>query len=238
MLDFNKYGDLESDKNYGGSIYRLLEEGDVSYDFLDLSLSANSGITTNIDSDKLSFVYSEVFSPGNEIVPTGVVDNTNVSTNEANLINGNLTDLTYNNSSAGTVNKELPGIDLGASISVGVLRVHWWNEQYTASNYSIQGSNDGNSWVDVITGLNSTGLGNDFVDIIINDTYQYWRVFVLQGNNASWSVISEMKVYEVGASSYRSINSNEDIILEIQSGKARLINNSISPVNLKIYHNK
>ena len=146
------------------------------------------------------YIKATVLVPniGSELVPVAVVDPTNVSTNEANLINGNETDLVYNNSSTGTVNKELPGIDIGAGSDPGIVRLWWWtNASYMANDYNIQGSNDLTNWTDLASGLSSIGLEGQSVDIPVSGgPWRYLRVFCVSGLNASFVVISEMTSFE------------------------------------------
>ena len=57
-------------------------------------------------------VSKDVPNQGSDIVPVGTINPDNTSSLGANLINGNQTDLCYNNSSPGSSNKALPAIDL------------------------------------------------------------------------------------------------------------------------------
>ena len=209
------------------------------------SLTLTSGTTTtNVTIEQFIKATAVVPNIGSEIIPTGVVDPTNVSTGEANLINDNLTDLTYNNSNAGTVNKELPGVDLGSDQPVGIFRLHHWtNETFTANSWGAQGAVDGadltlaSSWVDLATGLDSTGLAGQFTDVSISGNYRYLRPFCAQGNNASWWVVSELDVFQAG------IGTTEKLVSEIPTLSFQVnasgfieITNTGGTVPVKIYY--
>jgi hypothetical protein len=241
-IKFNKYGDITEiggiptdAEDYEGPIYSMLESNDVGKQFVS---SFVAGITnTSIPCSKFVNAFYEKSLPGPEITPVGTVDPTNVSTGEANLINNNYTDLVYNNSSSGTTNKPLPGIDLGSSQLVSIIRVHWWTSNtYMATDYSIQGSNDGTNWTDVASGLSSTGMSGQAIDTVVNATYRYWRVFCVKGENGSWVTISEIEAFGTGSTIQESIINNDNISIicdtttntisiEVQSGSENLIIN-------------
>lgn len=194
---------------------------------IETSVKFNEFVSAWIDSEEL----------GGEITPTGTFDPNNVSTNEANLINGNLTDLCYHNNSQGSTNKELPAVDLGSLKTVASISVYWWNNTYTASNYKIQGSVDGQKWTDLAINLNSTGVvgtANNPQTIPVSGDYRYLRVFSVQGNNATWTVLSEMKFYDVGGSIRRNIFNSSDIEVNEMNGFVELINNSTREISYKI----
>ena len=142
---------------------------------------------------------SQTSITGTEIVPVGTADTTNVSSNEALLINNIYNDLVFNNLVAGSTNRELPGIDLGAPTATGVVRVYWWNNGFVCSDYQVQGSNDAIAWTPVVTGLDATGLGGTFQDATVNTTFRYWRVFCVTGLNPTFVVISELEAFAPGS---------------------------------------
>lgn len=202
-----------------------------------ITVLANDEIQTTLDTIDFVSAFIEVQEPGPQITATGVIDNTNVSTGEANLINGNLTDLTYNNSNAGTANKELPGINIGSQQSIAEVVLYWWNNTYTASNYKIQGSNDGNNWVDIATNLDSTGIvgtANNPQRIPVSANFQYIRPFCVQGNNTSWCVVSELQVFEAGDTVIKEVCTLEDIELIDVNGKLKVKNVGSTNANLNI----
>lgn len=199
------------------------------------TVEGNSEIQTSLKTIEFLSGWVEFESSGGEIVPSGVADPTNVSTGENNLINGNTTDLVYNNSSAGSSNKELPAVDLGAQKLVQNILVWFWNNTYTSSNYKIQGSNDLNEWIDIQTGLNSTGIvgtNQNPQNIQIDASFRYFRLFCVQGNNATWCVISEMKLFESGAVQKKNIfdYSNIELIENEGEGELKIVNKGTVPV--------
>ena len=163
---------------------------------------------------------------GPEIIPTGTVDPDNVSSNDANLINWNLTDLCYNNISPWSANKSLPWIDLWSSVAIGIIELYRRDPAYLSNDFSIQGSNDGTTWTDVVTNQQSTSLG--LQQIPVSWTYRYWRLFNITGTNATYVVLSEMKAFGVWVWStiYSALN-NREIELK-QSGSDVIITNNIN----------
>ena len=135
--------------------------------------------------------------PGDLIDAVGTIDPTNVSTNEAALIDGIYTNLCYNNSSVGTTNKELPAIDLGSVVSVDAIDLYWWNATYFATDYRIEVSSDGTTWTDVTGTINLGFIGASTPHNISlgGVSCQYIRLFCEVGNNASWVVVSEIEAY-------------------------------------------
>jgi len=221
------------------------ETGGTSTAQLVESLTLTAGTTTtSVTIEQFIKATAVVPNLGSEIIPTGVVDPTNVSTGEANLINDNLTDLVYNNSSSGTVNKELPGVDLGSNRPVGLIRLHHWtNAAYTSSNYKIQAAVNGanltltSSWVDLATGLDSTGLEGQFTDINVSGNYRYIRPFCVQGNNTSWWVVSELDVFSEGVgTTERLVSEVPTLSFQVNTSGFIEITNSGGTIPVKIYY--
>lgn len=202
-----------------------------------ITVLANDEIKTTITLQQFIEAFGTISEPGPEINPTGTIDPTNVSTTEANMIDGNLTNLTYNNSNAGTVNKELPAIDLGSPQDISQIVLYWWNNTYTASNFKLQGSNDGTNWTDIVSNQNSTGVvgtSNNPQTFDVNVNFQYVRVFCVQGNNASWCVISELEVYEQGNQITKNVHDLDSFEVVEETGCIKFINNGSNDVPLKI----
>ena len=239
MKIFNFIGDLlsGSPETYSQPTFTLVEDIDVIKETI-ITVPANQIAVTTIPCNKYRGAFVEGEEPGTEITPTGTVDPDNISTTEAQLINNNLTDLTYNNSSSGTVNKSLPGIDLGSVQLVGELSLWWWtNGTYMASNYSIQTSNDGTTWTDVFTNQDSTGLQGQRVDFVMNTSFRYARVFCVQGTNASWVVISELKAFQQGQTIKKELDNTVDTIVVCNASSfIEIQNNSSQPKTYTINH--
>lgn len=236
------YNEIIDDNNnlYGNNIQDTVDVLNAEFkvsNIKDFVIPQNSDLTTNIKFSEFVSCFAEINISGGQITPTGTIDNTNVSTREANLINGNLTDLTYNNSNAGTTNKELPAIDLGSSQDISEIVLHWWNNTYTASNYKIQGSNDGNNWTDIVLNANSTGIvgtSNNPQRFQTNVNYRYIRPFCVQGNNASWCVVSELQVFSLGGVQTMNIFNVENVIVSEENGFIKFTNNSANNITIKI----
>lgn len=207
---------------------------------LSQSLTVTSGntLTTGIAYDRFLNAWVSVPNTGGVLTPTGVIDPTNISTNEAALIDGNLTNLHYHNSSTGSANKELAAIDLGSSLPVSGVNVHWWNNTYTASDYKIQGSNDGTTWTDLSTGNNSTGMVGTAANpqvLAITGSWRYLRVFCVTGNNATWCVISELQALGVaGGSTNYNIFELDDVLLTNDGTNLVIENNLGVDVDIEI----
>ena len=230
MKIFNYIGDLlsGSPETYTQPTFNLIEDTDLVNETV-ITVNANQTVVTTIPCNKYRGAFIEGLEPGSEITPTGTIDPDNISTTEAQLINGNLTDLTYNNSSAGTVNKSLPAIDLGSVQAVGQLALWWWtNATYMASNYKIQTSIDGTTWTDVYTNLDSTGLQGQRVDFAMSSSFRYARVFCVQGNNASWVVISELKAFSQGQTIKKELDNTVDTVVVCNASSVIEIQNNSS----------
>lgn len=190
-------------------------------------VSGGSYTLTGVTSNQITGMSIVVPNPWPELVPVGTVDPTNVSTNDANLINGNLTDLCYNNSSNGSANKPLPGIDLGSPQAVARIDLYRWSATYLSNNFSIQGSNDGTTWTDVATNLQSTQVW--LQELPVSGTYRYWRLFNISGTNATFVVLSEMKAFAVwvGSTTFSAQN-NPDVVIEDDPSGNTIIRNNLS----------
>lgn len=68
--------------------------------------------------------------------------------------------------------------------------------RYAVKNYKIQASDDGNSWVDIYTGTNSsTGTRVSVTaNISNNNFYKYWRIYVSSINAGNGAEIWEVSV--------------------------------------------
>lgn len=199
-----------------------------------------TGATATFTATTFGYVNAtaDVPNQGVEIAAVGVVDPTNVSTTEANLINNNLTDLAYNNSSTGTINKELPGVDLGSSQALGSVDLtHWTNGTYTASNYSIQGSNDAATWTDLATGLDSSSLEGQTTNITVSGNWRYVRPFCVQGNNATFWVVSELDVFAPGVgTSEVFVDQIDTLTVSVNASGNIEITNAGAPIDVKVFY--
>lgn len=157
------------------------------------AINANEQIDTQIAEQSFRHIVAQIPKAPQQLTITGTIDPDNVSTGDNNLINGNFTDLCYNNRSAGSSNKALPAIDLGVETQVDLVSIWWWNATYTASNFKVQGSADGTTWQDLATNQSASVDGRQ--DIAVDAQVRYLRVFCVTGRNTSWVVLSEMQAY-------------------------------------------
>lgn len=207
------------------------------------TLTVPQGETVSFDA-KFDYIYSVSLIKslnGEKITPIGTTDVTSVSTIDARLINGNYTDYTYNNSSQGTVNKELPAINLGASYDINTVAVTWYsNSIYTASNYKIQGSNDSSTWTDLAVNLNSTGQHGQTVEIGVTGSWQYIRVFCVQGNHATWILVSELEAF-IDSGEIEEVYIASDDMYKIEkgaNGSVEITNNASTTADFAVKTNK
>lgn len=144
------------------------------------------------------------YTSGSQITSVGTIDPTNTASNDWRIRDGNNFNLVYNNHEPGTSNQPMPGIDLGSSKAVDTIRINWYSSYYTASNFRIEGSNNGSSWTTVASGLSQTssvgtGIGNYPEDYSVSGTYRYWRMFVVTGTHSTWIAISEFEAFTAGS---------------------------------------
>ncbi len=93
---------------------------------------------------------------------------------------------------------------------VGRIDVYWRDLAYISNDFNIQGSNDGTTWVDVISNASTSAAG--LQQIPVSGTYRYWRVFCNVGVNATYVVLSEMEAYAPGVGSTKiSALNNPDV---------------------------
>lgn len=195
--------------------------------------------TTTVPTSGFINAYAEITTttPGPERVPTGTIDPDAVSTFDANLIDNDYTNLTYNNSNAGTTNKSLPAIDLWASLSVWVVRIYWWTPgTYWVTDGTIQWSNNGTAWTDLVTWITKTaGATGDFDDYTVSGNYRYLRLFSVAWLNGSWVVISELEAFETGTTTTQDVHVfNRDVTIADDSGFIEVCSEEIGTVDVEV----
>ena len=96
------------------------------------------------------------------------------------------------------------GKDWGSGVTKNIARLKVWgpsNESIlvgSASNFKLQGSNDGSAWTDLYTQATTTAVGESF-DItsgITAGAYRYHRINI-SGNGANSCSLAEVEFYEV-----------------------------------------
>lgn len=229
IVNFNAYvsSDIMSIDGLGFVIGKAFTE-------LDVIVPANSTYVSTITPKYYHSTYVEESLAGAEITAgLSINDFDNVSSGDVNLLDGNLTNLVYNNTSAGTTNKAMPALDLGTPTPISEFHMYGWtNATYIATDYRVEVSNDGVTWTTVIGGIMSnTGLNV----IPINGTWRYIRPFIVMGANTAWFTLSEYKVFGVGTTVTTLHNPNNlkinynGLFLEFQ-------NMTSFPQTLKIFH--
>jgi len=203
----------------------------------DIVIAPNSEVVTDIKLVDYIDAFVEFLGEGEVIASTGTIDPDNVSTNEANLINGNFTDLAYNNSQQGTDNRSLPGIDLGVAKAFNRVNVYWWRDQYTAVDYKIQGSNNGTAWVDLVVGLNSENVianNENPQRIDVDANFRYIRVFSVDGADPNFVVLSELQVLTEGEIEVKNISDFEAVTVEVEGEFVKFVNTGTNQVLIKV----
>lgn len=154
------------------------------------------------------------------ISPKGIGwDPGNVSTGEANINNGVLTDLCYNNSASGTpLEGIIYGIDMQTPTSISAMKRYDYSVSYYDINWEFIGTNDslaakdtngrfthgvnGASWEVIFTASQNTNSTSTdpYFQSFSEKTYRYFGVRCLKSANATYSIISEMELYAGGTS--------------------------------------
>ncbi len=195
-----------------------------------VTVADGSCLVTTTDHNRFMNAYVEIVvtTPGAELVPTGTIDPDNTSTGDAQVIDNNYSSLTYNNSSSGTANKSLPAVDLGASLAAWLVRIYWWTPAtYGVTNGSIQWSNDGITWVNLVTWIvKTTGATWDFDDYTVSGSYRYYRLYSVTWLNATWVTLAELEVFSIGTTTTNFINIfHRNMEIKNNGGKVELCNN-------------
>lgn len=127
-------------------------------------------------------------------------DPLNRSTIENNMRDGNLTNLTYNNSAVGQTVGCIFGVDLGSPQTVNQFKMYdWTNGTYIATAWEFIGSNDASAATyDVLfskTGHTQTSNPNPTTEVVTpSQAYRYYGVRCVTSNNPSYWVLSELQV--------------------------------------------
>lgn len=167
--------------------------------------SATSPVTTSYSQ---TITADAAYIAGSEISPVGVTDASNINCNDSRISDNNLTNYTYNCNSPGPDNKPLPAIDLGTSQAPNNIRITWWSCSYRSDNFRIEAKDSNptsnSSWVSIKNGLSDGGAPcaadkTQVVDVSSNTTpYRYWRMYVVNGLDNSWNVVSEFDAFSAG----------------------------------------
>jgi hypothetical protein len=215
--------------------------GSISISSKTITITDGSSVTdTDIDWNKFINATYQFTNIGTEVPLSGTIDPDNVSSDDANLIDNNLNNLCYNDNSIGSANKGSVGIDtdgVGGVPTVEIVRVWWWSNSFIATNFKIQGSNNGTTWTDILTNLDSIGKQGTFTEHNLGGTnFRYYRVFTVTGLNTSFVVLSEMKAYEEGITEELDYTRNKGLALSNDGGKFKVENTSGVTQILTVYY--
>lgn len=195
----------------------------------------NQQLDTAIQIQDFRYLITQIPKAPQKLSIKGTFDPDDVSSDRANLINGNYDDLCYNNRSKGSTNKALPAIDLGAIKQVDFVALWWWRDNYTARNFKIQGSTNGTTWQDIAINQRQSVAGRQ--DIAINAQVQYLRLFSVNGRNRNWVVLSEMEAYAVPSEVDQYFNTTENkVSLFVQDNTLLISNNTNQTITIIINH--
>ena len=211
-------------------------------------IPANSTVTlVNTTRDNgVNIYYTE---PGAvSILPiAGTTDVGNISSDDANLINGNYTDLCYNNTSQISANKETVGIVYtGDQSLINGVRITFWNvSSYGSTNFKLQGSSDNITWTDIVTNLNSNNAVNipsvgprlDVTSPLLT-LYSSFRLFVITPNNTQFFAIAEMELLSATGipTNVNILQDGSNITQIINANDVQLVNSGNAAVTIKSYY--
>ncbi len=169
--------------------------------------SATNTTTTNYSQ---TVAADAAYVSGSEINAVNVYDAGNIYWNEQRISDDSFSNYTYNAYSSGPDNKPLPSIDLGSARLVDTLRIEWWTCSYGANNFRIEAKNsaptNNSGWTTIVSGLADNGIpcsstesAAQDVDVSSNTTpYRYWRMYMVDGTDSQWNVLSEFEAFSAG----------------------------------------
>ncbi|MCA9328609.1 type II secretion system protein [Candidatus Saccharibacteria bacterium] len=151
---------------------------------------------------------NSTYISGSEIDQSNYNDATGYHYRPQRIADGNYTNYTYNYYSPGPDNKPLPSIDLGSNQLVDNIRVTWYGCGYRANNFRIEAKdsspNSNSGWTTIVSGLNDGGAPcltdkTQIIDVSSHTTpHRHWRMYVVDGTDSSWNVISEFEAFSAG----------------------------------------
>ena len=174
----------------------------------------------------------------------------NVSTNEAGLTNGDITDLVYNNSASGAVNGMIMALDLGSPQDIGAIGLEDWGNgsgpTYSITAGDIVTSNDGSNWTTDQSFTGKPYTNNPGTEWVINPVVnaRYVGIRYTAGNNPTFWVMSEMtaKGAPTGGDAYAPISATDNEFFSVEQNDANfelsLINKTASAVDLRLRSNR
>ena len=122
----------------------------------------------------------------------------NKGTGEANINNGNLGDLCYNNSAAGNTSGIIFGIDMGVATAITAMRRYDYNASYYDTAWEFIGTDDATgATYDVIFSATQTSANlqpNPYFRAFAEQTYRYFGYRCVTSFNATYTIISEMEL--------------------------------------------
>jgi len=123
----------------------------------------------------------------------------NISTNEANINNGNLADLCYNNSSSGNTSGKILGIDMGSDTIINGVKKYDYSGTYFDTEWEFIGSDDSDaSSYDVIFSMTQTSAMNNpnpSYNTFADQEYRYFGWRCVSSNNVTYSIVTELELF-------------------------------------------
>jgi hypothetical protein len=186
-----------------------------------------------IFSDVSFFQYSKVGAV-NILTPNKTDGSGAIGNLSANINNNNFSDLCYNNfGTPSATNLAYYTFDFGSPKSLDRWYIRWWQvNQYVPQYFRIEGNNTWSpdptdpTWNTVVDNLTGTNIisRNQYINILDDTPYQYWRMFVYTGFGGQFMVCTEMTP-ETAGTLYESITDsnrvtmyfNSDGVLQVES---------------------
>lgn len=216
----------------------------------DITIPANGALTLSsvVQFPTLSFwKLSNINAP--KLTPTAGFDPDNISTGEAGLIDGNYTNLVYNNSIAGSLNGKIFAVDLGTAQSVSAVTLYDWDSTSGATYMITDGdavtSTDGTTWTTQVSFINkkfSINPGIQFVFPAVT-TARYVGIRYTSGASSSYWALSELEAFGApsGGDSYIPLGLENEFFTVNQTTNnfdIILTNKGTTPVVLKMRSNR
>jgi prepilin-type N-terminal cleavage/methylation domain-containing protein len=172
-------------------------------------LPSSSVSTTNYTQ---SVTANTSYVDGPEINSVGQNDATGDWTNISRIRDNNYSNYTHSRFASNPNNLASPSIDLGSSRVVDTIRINWFYCGYGASNFRVEAKNNApnsnSGWTTIVSGLSDNGVSCSYgsnpqdINVSSNTTpYRHWRLFFVNAENSTFSVVSELEAFSSGAPS-------------------------------------
>ncbi len=192
--------------------------------------------------DPNSVINCIIQTPGSlQKYQANIQDFANISTIENRLVDGDYSNIWYNNSHAASANLACPALDLLSPKKVDYIKINWWSDVYLSTNFQIQASNDGNTWTDIVSGqtaITSNSPTWPVQTIPVSGTYRYWRLFNVSGTSSAYIVITEMEAFLDPGNTIDFIDDNSKTEVKGIAGETHVKNLTANAANIIINYLK